>query len=150
MLLSDIYPKRIGFRRIPGPRVECTACDTAQPHRKVRVVSIAAPEPTCLEVGVEFTCNYCGFPARRRYRTSFADDVLTQFALDNAAKRWTPAESQPLPPKMWSVWDVVALLSAMVVYLALPVDQQSVGMWLVLCLVSMSIRWVVTHLGALR
>ncbi|MEY2161353.1 hypothetical protein [Rhodanobacter sp. FW106-PBR-LB-2-11] len=148
--MSEIYPRRIGFRRIPGPRVECAACDTAQAHRTVRVVSICAPEPTCLEVSVEFTCSYCGFPARRRFRTRFAEGDLTQFALDNASKRWASAESQPLPPRLWTVWDVVALLGAMVAYLALPVDQQSVGMWLVLCLAAMSIRWVLTHLGALK
>lgn len=148
--LSDMFPRYVGLRRIRGPRVECAVCDTHQLPRDVRVTASELSDRTCIEVDVEFACTWCGFPARRRYRIRVVEGVVTHTVFNAGARSWELVQAEDLPPSIWSVWDVIAVLVAIIVYLVLPSTHQSLGMWLVLCLAAMAVRWVVTHLGAIK
>jgi len=148
--LSDIFPKRMGLRRVRGPRVLCAVCDTHQLPRDVRVTALDLSDPACLVTEVEFACTWCGFPARRRYRLQVIDGAVTHTVFDAGSSSWELVQAEEMPPSIWGVWDLVAILAAIVVYLALPSTDQSLGMWLVLCLAAMAVRWVVTHLGAIK
>lgn len=143
--LSELFPLTVDTREVLPPRIFCDRCHLRVPQNRVEVHSLRFRDGDGrIHLDVVATCHACQALLRQRHLVDIRRHRQRNYRWDTPHNRWERIPSSTPRKTPWHWGDTTALLTIILVSLALPQTYQSAGNVLVLCVAASVVRWMVT------